>query len=481
MDYEKAYKEAIERCKSWMRGEHPECFTEAQKAGEFIFPELEESEDKKWRNWLIGHLKGYINQTNDKYAEVCKEAIAWLENQDEQKPVYKSEPKFKVGDWVVHDMSDGRKVIRQIINMTNKSYVLDGEDFNTFYFNDLENDYHLWTIKDAKDSDVVVDKSYGTIGIFQSIGHHPDGGSYNDLSYCFLHCRYDDEFFYADFENGNTMASDDAIPATKEQRDLLFQKMKEAGYEWDAEEKELKKIEQKPTEWSLPYEKNETADKLIALAECLEMDGDCLFNGLSGNDYGKFLRSLAIELTQPKKEWSEEDDLYLLKAIECAFGNGYLSVSDWLKSIKDRVQPQPKQEWSEDEKKPKEKTKIYDSMDDLIADAMIDEINESNMTESSKHNRVYWVNSHRNKNIEWSKEDEKIINDAIWLIEHYATDGHKKLLREQTIDKLKSLKPNNWKPSEEQMKVLEEVKKCGALYYNQKQVLESLYEELKNL
>jgi hypothetical protein len=34
------------------------------------------------------------------------------------------------------------------------------------------------------------------------------------------------------------------IPATKEQREFLFQKMKEAGYEWDAEKKELKKIEQ---------------------------------------------------------------------------------------------------------------------------------------------------------------------------------------------------------------------------------------------
>lgn len=31
------------------------------------------------------------------------------------------------------------------------------------------------------------------------------------------------------------------FPATKEQRDLLFQKMEEAGYEWDAEKKELKK------------------------------------------------------------------------------------------------------------------------------------------------------------------------------------------------------------------------------------------------
>ena len=34
----------------------------------------------------------------------------------------------------------------------------------------------------------------------------------------------------------------DVAPATKEQRDLLFQKMKEAGYEWDAEKKELRKI-----------------------------------------------------------------------------------------------------------------------------------------------------------------------------------------------------------------------------------------------
>jgi len=33
-----------------------------------------------------------------------------------------------------------------------------------------------------------------------------------------------------------------AYPATKEQRDLLFKKMKEAGYEWDAEKKELRKI-----------------------------------------------------------------------------------------------------------------------------------------------------------------------------------------------------------------------------------------------
>ena len=29
MDYEQKYKEALERMKSWAKGEHPECFTEA--------------------------------------------------------------------------------------------------------------------------------------------------------------------------------------------------------------------------------------------------------------------------------------------------------------------------------------------------------------------------------------------------------------------------------------------------------------------
>ena len=34
-----------------------------------------------------------------------------------------------------------------------------------------------------------------------------------------------------------------AYPATKEQRDLLFAKMREAGYQWDADKKELRKIQ----------------------------------------------------------------------------------------------------------------------------------------------------------------------------------------------------------------------------------------------
>lgn len=86
MNYKQKYEEAIERCKSWIRGEHPECFTEAQKAGEFIFPELKESEDERIRKGLIKGLSAmrdiHKHQTFSDDAINIDDAIAWLEKQD---------------------------------------------------------------------------------------------------------------------------------------------------------------------------------------------------------------------------------------------------------------------------------------------------------------------------------------------------------------------------------------------------------------
>lgn len=159
----------------------------------------------------------------------------------------------------------------QIKNITEQGYTLCGCDGNviTRPIKDVDKSASAFTVQDAKDGDVVVDKSDGAIGIFQSIGHHPDGGSYNDPSYCFLHCRYDDGFFYADFEHGNEMDSDDIIPATKEQRDTLEKAMADAGYTFDFEKKELKKIEQKP-EWS---EEDERKFQLL-ITMCDDIKGD---------------------------------------------------------------------------------------------------------------------------------------------------------------------------------------------------------------
>ena len=94
-----------------------------------------------------------------------------------------------------------------------------------------------WTIQDAKDGDVLVN---GT-NIF--IFHFINGTRL--MGYC--HVNIDNGRFYDDVGKNECFCLIDGIvtPATKEQRDLLFQKMKEAGYEWDADKKELKKIEPK--------------------------------------------------------------------------------------------------------------------------------------------------------------------------------------------------------------------------------------------
>ena len=241
LNYEKKYKEALERAKQWLYSPNIDKIpTYGNKLILDIFPELKESEDERIRELCEVLVRTCFRNKLCTKEEIDK-CIAWLEKQGEQEPANKVEPKFKVGDWICNVIS-----LRNISSIENGMYSFDEGDVMPIEF--VDKYYNLWTINDAEEGDVVVDKSNEVIGIFQSIGHHPDGGSYNDPSYCFLHCRYDNGFFYADFEHGNMIDSDDLIPATKEQRDTLFAEMKEAGYWWDAENKELKKIEKKGDE-----------------------------------------------------------------------------------------------------------------------------------------------------------------------------------------------------------------------------------------
>jgi len=164
-----------------------------------------------------------------------EECLAWLEKQGEQKPADKVESKFKDGDWVVNKNGEPRtfKVIRRswpdALLQEYKTGKLSHVNVMT-----LDKQYRLWDItKDAKDGDVLYSPCLSLLWIFKS----------RDTIYCGCNLYYICGVGY--FERPT-----DAIPATKGQCDLLFSKMKEAGYEWDAEKKELKKIEQKPAEWS---------------------------------------------------------------------------------------------------------------------------------------------------------------------------------------------------------------------------------------
>lgn len=315
--------------------------------------------------------------------------IAYLEKQGEDKV----EPKFHEGDWVVSPNG----VYWHIDAINNNRYEVSSTDGARADWPLNTGLYRLWTIQDAKDGDVVADKSDGAIGIFQSIGHHPDGGSYNDPSYCFLHCRYDDGFFYADFENGNEIDSDYLVPATKEQRDLLFQKMHEACYEWNAEKKELKKIGQQPTEWHREDEQN--------LNACLGYIPD------------EFLRRWlidAIHVKYDRHSWSEEDEVKLQNTIDYIEELIHLTkinpdIDDdnikyyqdsitFLKSLKDRVQLQPKQAWSEEEED--------------IKDSIIHQLKmlrgDRNVTEGNKK-EIEWLKSLRPQST-WKPSDEQLYN-----------------------------------------------------------------------
>lgn len=208
----KAYDEAIEKAKNLHKDAIDLGENIRAKQCEIIFPELKESEEK----------------------------------QGEQKhTAAKVEPKFKIekGKWYV--------CIRDLLdNYANKAFYkgdtyLSTQDgslipsnsnvpfkvvYPSAYFKD-------WTIEDAKDGDVIFYDD-GWMCIFKCI----HGIWYS--SYCFI---TNDGKFHTGYERHavDTKINGNAHPATKEQSDLLFQKIKEAGYEWVADKKELKKERKK--------------------------------------------------------------------------------------------------------------------------------------------------------------------------------------------------------------------------------------------
>ena len=155
-----------------------------------------------------------------------------------------NEPKFKVGDWVVNKFGDSF----HIDSLDKKNYqVSDGKGNYNYFPISKQDEMHLWAIQDAKDGDVLSlswleDKNLcEKIIIFKK--YHSDGviGLYSTPCV---------EGYGNTFKNGKMIFNEkvpyysktwtcNLHPSTKEQRDFLFQKIKEADYEWDADKKEL--------------------------------------------------------------------------------------------------------------------------------------------------------------------------------------------------------------------------------------------------
>ena len=451
----KAYDEAvINGSRLW------ECGDITRENYEYIFPELKESEDDKIRKTLIHIVKGACSKYGIKYQgkEISEEKLlAWLEKQGEQNQkhfelkaghwyichrafccradhltvkegerfmcekdgvvkgfVFKEpekyfkevcppapmedenksadmvEPKFKVGNWLQY-----RNAKPFFVEEITKQGYVNGDSCLPFNW---ENEIHLWTIEDAKDGDVLTfNDGHGndSIELIKSI---------TDKKIEFWFCltngnRY--EVFDGIIPYTNLVSREDATPATKEQRDLLFQKMKEAGYEWDAEKKELKKIEQNHS-WS---EEDEAIYYGVIETELYMLD---VVNGIKKFDVG----NISI-----KEECARE--------------------LNWLKSFKDRIQPQPKQEWSDEDKG-----------NLLDVKCIINEICHSQYIRA-----------------EIDHPEEELESLWHWLNNLWERVEYPK---------------NTWKPSEEQMKALSSISVTGTISYaEQGQELIALYNDLR--
>ena len=170
----------------------------------------------------------------------------WLEKQGERKPVNDTdediveavkdtsildlvEPKFHEGDWIVWQ----NKCYK--VNYNGCCYELIDQDglSTSLEYGTVDENAHLFTIQDAKDGDVLVSR-YNKPFIYNG-----NRDSFHIGSYCGI--SVEDGFKVAT-EKCHWTENVNIHPAAKEQRDTLFAKMKKAGYEWDADKKELKEI-----------------------------------------------------------------------------------------------------------------------------------------------------------------------------------------------------------------------------------------------
>ena len=383
----RAYDEALKRAKAILK-----VADKRQESLDYvstIFPELKESEDdEKIRNRILLSLEKDLMATKNSGCSTkdLEQCIAWLEKQGDQKtdkyegycegcnnvkgcvtcvdgdqwahykeveqkpavtdfnakdwyvskvdgkihdmtynPTDKVEPKFKIGDYIVSDYCMGR-----VVEITSDAYLLDigqGIPFS------CEDKVHLWTIADANEGNILAGKIDGDnyILIFKTIkdgwietyGHY-----YNAVDrFC-----VPSQLFCISYQGTFT-------PATKEQRNTLMKAMTDAGYTFDFEKKELKKIED---EIEIPFgaKDSELQEETYYIPKSFhaEIDDD----------------KVVIKKGEKSAEWSEEDDYNLqcmIAKVTSDIQKGNVDrnneLIDWLKSLKDRITWKPSKEQME--------------------------------------------------------------------------------------------------------------------------------------
>ena len=465
MDYKVKYEQAIADARAIIKDYKERHLDNIAKRSEedfsAVFPELKESEDERIRKKLIEAVKGdmVVGGAKDKQL-----AIAWLEKQGEKKsfdyenanmqqndfapksaieatkeeevdnankvepkdyndidphfgkPIDEVEPKFNVGDWIIFNGLTLyiKEIVKGYYRTISKGGITNSYDWG------VDNTARLWTIQDAKDGDVLA-LSYASHNYILIYKRLYEKRFNTTMSVCCFYCVEENEY-YDETDNFHIMNSGEIItPATKEQRDTLFTKLHEAGYEWDSEKKQPRKIEQKPAvEWSEEDQAHlESIDESLFMFESGRHE-----NVVAGiEDDRNWLNSLKERvLPQQKPEWSEEDERNMNWVINVwnrlrrggdaqTTPNQMEFLENWLKSLKDRVGCEVNctttKEWSEEDEE-----RIKNILSVLGVQVCWDGAT------GEKHNpyqkEINWLKSLRPQST-WKPSDEQI-HWLIWVI-----------------------------------------------------------------
>lgn len=207
---------------------------------------------------------------------------------DLDKKVLSKKAKFKIGDWVVNNKDKSVSQITETICDEKDPNTLYGYvHTNGFFANSFENVYHLWTIKDAKDGDILSAKIDGDdyILLFKRI---KDGWIETYGHYYITIDKFcvPSQLFCRDYQGT-------LYPATQKERYLLFKKMREAGYQWYAGKKDLKKIQSH----------YDIANFYAGMPVLVRADNNCkwdysVFSRITGNKDWQFAVCNGVSFTQ---------------------------------------------------------------------------------------------------------------------------------------------------------------------------------------
>ena len=228
-DVDDAYLKGI--CDAKQELEKQDKYTEINRGKNYLCTKTHKYAGEEWREGIKYFAAEDYTLINQGCAYYCP---SWSKEEHNNffKEVEYAEvtPKFKVDDWI----TDGEYTWK-IIDIRQLDYILQSQDGKVVddTISYVDEHFHLWTIKDAKDGEVLVDDIDGRPFIFEgfSDSNHPN----SPVAYCGINSECDFRVSYGSYR----WTDKDVKPSTKEQSDRLFQKMEKAGYKWDSQNKQI--------------------------------------------------------------------------------------------------------------------------------------------------------------------------------------------------------------------------------------------------